>query len=180
MNIAKKLFCITLAIGLIGLAWTSASAQTADQVAAARDILAKVPAAELASRSAQLVADAPIKERAPVAAAVGQAVAKLNPDLASAAVAAISAKAPVVAPAAAAAAAGVAPTAAAAIARAAVGAPGVKLADVRAAVIAAVPARAAEVVSALSRSKTGAGLDRSRSGFLVAAARGGSSDFGDL
>jgi hypothetical protein len=180
MKIEKKFFRLTQAVGLLGLAWTSVSAQTADQVAAARDILAKVPTAELASRSAQLVADSPPKERAPVAAAVGQAVGRLNPGLASAAVAAISTKVPAVAPAAAAAAAAVVPTAAGAIARAAAGAPGVKPEDIRAAVIAAVPARAAEVVTALSRPKTGASLDRFRTGPLVAATQDVASDSGGL
>src|SRR5882724_5806567 len=96
----------TLLAELIMLSAGVLIAQTPDQIAAAKEILAKTPAAELASRAAQLVVNAPATEKAAVASAVGQAVASINPDLASAAVASISFKVPVVAPAAAAAAAG--------------------------------------------------------------------------
>ena len=128
-------------------------AQTPEQILAAKDILTKTPAAELASRAAQLVVDAPASEKAAVASAVAQAIASINPDLTSAAVASISLKVPVVAPAAAAAAAGKLPASAPAIAVAAASVQGVKPGDVRTAVIAAVPQQAAQVVSALSRAK---------------------------
>lgn len=146
-------------------------AQTAEQVAAAKDILAKVPAAELASRGAQLVADAPPKEKAAVASAVGQAVASTRPELASAVVASISTKVPVVAPAAAAAAAGKLPDSAAAIALAAASVPGVIAADVRAAVIAAAPRQAVQIVSALVRAKLTSSLDRTPPGRVAGNSR---------
>ena len=142
-----------------------ATAQTAEQILAARDILAKVPAAELAGRAAQLVANAPPKEKAAVAAAVAQSVASLNPDVASAAVASIALKVPVAAPAAAAAAAGKLPGSAAAIAVAAASVAGVKASDVRTAVIAAVPAQAAQIASAMSRAKLTSSLHSTSRGF---------------
>ena len=72
--------------GLLNPGASVAIAQTPEQTAAAKGILAKAPAAELASRAAQLVSNAPAREKAAVAAAVGQAVVAINPDLASAAV----------------------------------------------------------------------------------------------
>ena len=145
-----------------------ATAQTAEQILAARDILAKVPAAELAGRAAQLVANAPPKEKAAVASAVAQVVASLNPDVASAAVASIALRVPVAAPAAAASAAGKLPGSAAAIAVAAASVAGVKAGDVRTAVIAAVPAQAAQIASAMSRAKLSSSLDSASRGFSVA------------
>src|SRR5207302_2611316 len=128
-----------------------AVAQTTEQISAAKDILAKTSPAELPSNAAQLVVDAPAKEKAAVASAVGQAVASLNPDVASAAVAAIASKVPLVAPAAAMAAAGKLLDAAPAIAVAAASVPGVVVDDVRIAVIAAAPRQRALIESALSR-----------------------------
>jgi len=144
-------------------------AQTAEQVSAAKGILSKAPAAELASKSAQLVANAPANGRAAVAAAVAQSVASINPDVVSAAVAAIASKVPVVAPAAAAAAASKLPNSAGAIAVSAASVPGVMLNDVRSAVIAAVPLQAGQVVSALAQAKLSSSLNSMVTGFSVAS-----------
>ena len=154
--------------GLFAFSANVAVAQTAEQISAAKGILTKVPAAELASQAAQLVVNAPGKEKAAVASAVGQAVASINPDLASAAVAAIASKIPVVAPAAAASAAAKLPDAAPAIALAAASVPGVIAGDVRAAVIAAVPLQAVRIVSALARPR----LSSSRGPVTVGSFRG--------
>jgi len=151
MNKPKFFVGTQLMAGVFCLSAHVAFAQTAAQIEAAKDILAKVPAAELASRSAELVANAPAKERAAVASAAAQVVATMNPDLASATVAAISLRVPIVAPAAAAAAAAKLPNAAGGIAVAAAQVPGVKVSDVRPAVIAAVPSQAGQVVAALAR-----------------------------
>jgi hypothetical protein len=146
--------------GIISLATVCGYAQTAGQIEAAKGILAKVPAAQLAAKSAELVASAPVKERAAVAAAVGQVVAGINADLAPAAVTQISVRTPAVAPAAAAAAAGALPESAVAIATAAANVSDVRVSDIRTAVIAAVPSRAAAIVSALSQIRTGALLNQ--------------------
>ena len=105
MNKLKSLVGTTLLAGVFCLSAHAVFAQTAAQIEAAKDILAKVPAAELAAKSAELVANAPAKERAAVASAAAQVVASINPDVASVTVVAISLRVPVVAPAAAAAAA---------------------------------------------------------------------------
>jgi len=172
----------TLLAELIMLSAGVLIAQTPEQIAAAKEILAKTPAAELASRAAQLVVNAPATEKAAVASAVGQAVASINPDLASAAVASISLKVPVVAPAAAAAAAGKLPGSAPSIAVAAASVPGVKPGDVRAAVMAAVPLQAAEILSALSRAKLTSSLGPTPSGrsWLNAGATARSANGGIL
>src|SRR5262249_16208498 len=133
--------------------------QTAGQIEAAKEILTKVPAAELASKSAELVANAPAKERPAVAAAAAQVVAWTNPDLASATVVAISLRVPVVAPAAAGAAATKLPQSAGGIAVAAARVPGVRVGDVRSAVIAAVPSQASQVIGALSRANLTSSLN---------------------
>ena len=145
-------------------------AQTAAQIDAAKEILAKVPAADLASKSAELVANAPAKERAAVAAAATQVVASKNPDVASATVVAISLRVPVVAPAAAAAAAAKLPNSAGEIAVAAAKVPGVRVGDVRPAVIAAVPSRAGQVVAALKRANLSSSLNPATAGTSVAVA----------
>jgi len=143
----------TLVAGIIILCAQVTVAQTPEQISAAKDLLAKVPAADLGGKAAQLVANAPAKEKAAVAAAVAHTVAVINPDVASAAVSAIALRTPVVAPAAAAAAASKLPGSASAIAVAAASVPGVLAGEVRTAVIAAVPRQAAQIVSALSRAK---------------------------
>src|ERR1044072_4344062 len=96
----------TLLAGLLMLSTGLVIAQTPEQIKAAKEILATTPAAELASRAAPLVVNAPATEKAAVASAVGLAFASINPALVSAAVSSISLKVPVVAPGAAAAAAG--------------------------------------------------------------------------
>jgi hypothetical protein len=146
-------------------------AQTAAQIEAAKDLLAKVPAADLASKAAELVANAPAKERAAVASAAAQAVTLIKPDVASATVAAISLRVPVVAPAAAAAAAARLPDLAEVIALAAANVPGVRVDDVRPAVIAAVPSKAGQIIAALSRAKLSSSLNPTGAGSSVAAAR---------
>ena len=148
----------TLLVGLCILRANVAVAQTTQQISVAKDILAKVPASDLSAKAAQLVADAPAKGKAAVAAAVAQAVVSINSDVTLAAVAAIALKAPAVAPAAAAAAASKLPDSAGAIAAAAARVPGVKADDVRSAVIAAVPAQAEQIVSAMSRAKLSSSL----------------------
>ena len=147
----------TLLVGLCILRANVAVAQTTQQISVAKDILAKVPASDLSAKAAQLVADAPAKGKAAVAAAVAQAVVSINSDVTLAAVAAIALKAPAVAPAAAAAASKL-PDSAGAIAAAAARVPGVKADDVRSAVIAAVPAQAEQIVSAMSRAKLSSSL----------------------
>jgi len=146
--------------GSLSLATACGHAQTAGQISAAKGILTKVPEAQVASKSAELVASAPDREKAAVAAAVGQVVAGMNADLAATAVAQICAKTPSVAPAAAAAAAAALPNSAAVIATAAANAPGVKVNDIRVAVIAAVPSKAVAIASALAQIKTGASLNQ--------------------
>ena len=143
----------TLLAGLCVFSTNVALTQTAAQISAAKDILAKVARSELPSKAAQLVVDAPAKQKAAVASAVGQAVAAIHPDSASAAVAAIASKVPAAAPAAAAGAAGKLPGSAPAIAVAAASVPGVAADDVRIAVTAAVPRQRAQIESALSRAK---------------------------
>src|SRR6266513_6458385 len=135
MNKSKIFVGTKLLVGVFCLSAQVVFAQTAAQIEAAKDLLAKVPAAELASKSAELVANAPAKERAAVASATAQAVAAINPDVASATVVAISLRVPVVAPAAAAAAAAKLPNSAGLIAVAAANVPGVRVCDVRPAVI---------------------------------------------
>jgi hypothetical protein len=170
MNKSKICVGLKLLAGVFCLSAHSVFAQTAAQIEAAKDILAKVPAAELASKSAELVANAPAKERAAVASAAAQVVASLNPDVASAAVAAISLRVPVVAPAAAAAAAAKLPNSAGVIAVAAANVPGVRVGDVRPAVIAAVPSQAGQVVAALSRANLSSSLNQSAPGTASVAA----------
>ena len=143
----------TLLVGLCVFSTNVALTQTAGQISAAKDILAKVSPAGLPSKAAQLVVDAPAKQKAAVASAVGQAVAAINPDSASAIVAAIASKVPVAAAAAAAGAAGKLPGSAPAIAVAAASVPGVAVDDVRIAVTAAAPRQRAQIESALSRAK---------------------------
>src|SRR5258705_6641107 len=151
MNESKIFVGTRLLAGVFSLSAQVVFAQTAAQIEAAKDILAKVPAAELASKSAELVANAPPKERAAVASAATQVVASINPDVASATVVAISLRVPVVAPAAAAAAAAKLPNSAGGIAVAAARVPGVRLGDVGAAVIAARPSQGGQGVAAFSR-----------------------------
>ena len=143
----------TLLAGLCVFSTNVALTQTAAQISAAKDLLAKVARSELPSKAAQLVVDAPAKQKAAVASAVGQAVAAIHPDSASATVAAIASKVPAAAPAAAAGAAGKLPGSAPAIAVAAASVPGVAADDVRIAVTAAVPRQRAQIESALSRAK---------------------------
>jgi hypothetical protein len=169
MNKPKFFVGIQLMTGVFYLSVHVAIAQTAAQIEAAKDILTKVPAVELASKSADLVANAPAKERAAVASAAAQVVASLNPDLASATVAAISLRVPIVAPAAAAAAAAKLPNSAGRIAVAAAQVPGVKVSDVRPAVIAAVPTQAGQVVAALSRANLSSSLNQEAGTSAVAA-----------
>src|SRR5262245_35792724 len=180
MKNSQIICCLSIGIGWFALASDCARAQSADQIAAAREILAKVPPGELAAKSTQLVTAAPAKEMAAVAAAVGQAVGRINPELTPTVVGVISSKAPAIAPAVAAAAAGMLADSAAAIAMAAAGARGARSGDVRAAVIAAVPARAAEIVSVLARPKPGAALDAADSGFSVACVNNLGSNSGGL
>ena len=174
MKTLNILSMATLVGGLFALSAHVSVAQTAERISAAKDILTKTPKAQIASKAAQLVANAPTKEKAAVASAVAHAAASINADLASAAVAAIASSAPAVAPAAAAAAASGLPDSAPAMALAAADVPGVKANDVRAAVIAAVPRQAAQVVSALSRAKHGASL-LPRAAAVSVAASGASS-----
>jgi hypothetical protein len=169
MNKPKSIVGSQLMAGFLYLSAQVGIAQTTAQIEAAKDILAKVPAAELASRSAELVANAPAKERAAVASAAAQAVATFKPDLASATVAAISLKVPIVAPAAAAAAAARLPNLAGGIAVAAAQVPGVKVSDVRPAVIAAVPSQAAQVIAALSRANLNSWLNQEAGSSALAA-----------
>src|SRR2546427_11509146 len=119
MNKSKIFVGTKLLAGVFCLSARAVFAQTASQIEAAKDILAKVPAAELAAKSAELVANAPVKERAAVASAAAQVVASINPDVASVTVVAISLRVPVVAPAAAAAAAAKPPGSAGAVSLAA-------------------------------------------------------------
>jgi len=170
MNKSKISVGTRLLAGFFCLSAHVVFAQTAAQIEAAKDILAKVPAAELASKSAELVANAPAKERAAVASAVAQVVVSINPDVASATVVAISLRVPVVAPAAAAAAAAKLPNLAGGIAVAAANVPGVRVGDVRSAVIAAVPSQAGQVVAALSRANLSSSLNQAPTGTSVAAA----------
>lgn len=150
-----KLTRLTSFLPALALCWTCCSGfgQSADQIAAARDILAKTPPAELAAKSAQLVAGAPAKEKVAVAAAVGHAIAKLNPQLTANAVTAVATREPSVAPAVAAAAATELPNSAPAIAVAAIKSPRVNERDVRAAVIAAAPGQAVSIITALVQAK---------------------------
>jgi len=170
MNKSKIFVRTSLLAGVFCLSAHVVLAQSAAQIEAAKDILAKVPAAELASRSAELVANAPAKERAAVASATAQVVASINPDMASATVVAISLRIPVVAPAAAAGAAAKLPNSAGAIAVAVANVPGVRVGDVRPAVIAAVPAQAGQVVAALSRANLSSSLNQAATGTSMAAA----------
>jgi len=170
MNKSKIFVGTKLLAGVFCLSARVVFAQTAAQIEAAKDILAKVPAAELASKSAELVANAPAKQRAAVASAAAQVVASIYPDLASATVVAISLRVPVVAPAAAAAAAAKLPNSAGGIAVAAANVPGVRVGDVRPAVIAAVPSQTGQVVAALSRANLSSSLNQAAAGTLVAAA----------
>ena len=66
MNKSKIFVGTKLLAGVFCLGARVVFAQTAAQIEAAKDILAKVPAAELASKSAELVANAPAKQRAAV------------------------------------------------------------------------------------------------------------------
>src|SRR2546426_3690011 len=160
MNKSNIFFGTKLLAGVFCLSAHVVFAQTSAQIEAAKDILAKVPAAELSSKSAELVANAPAKERAAVASAAAQVVTSMNPDVASATVVAISLRVPVVAPAAAAAAAAKLPNSAGAVAGAAARVPGVRVGDVRPAVIAAVPSQAGQVVAALSRANLSSSLNQ--------------------
>ena len=168
MNKSKLFVGTKLLAGVFCLSAHVVFGQTTAQIEAAKAILAKVPGAELASKSAELVANAPAKERAAVASATAQVVASINPDVASATVAAISLRVPVVAPAAAAAAAAKLPNSAGVIAVAAANVPGVRVDDVRPAVIAAVPSQAGQVVAALSRANLRSSLNQA-TGSSVAA-----------
>jgi hypothetical protein len=158
MRIARCLGLGSLIMGIVLWSGTTVMAQSAEQIAAAREILAKFAAADLPARSAQLVADAPVKERAPVAAAVGHAIARISPNLTPMIVSAICLKTPAAAPAVAAAAAVELPEIAGQIAVAASKAPGVKALEIRSAVIAAVPAKAVQVVSAMAAARRSASL----------------------
>jgi hypothetical protein len=169
MNKSRIFVGTRLLAGVFSLSAQVVFAQTAAQIEAAKDILAKVPAAELASKSAELVAIAPARERAAVAAAAAQVVATIYPDVASATVVAISLRVPVVAPAAAAAAAAKLPNLAGGIAVAAANVPGVRVGDVRPAVIAAVPSQAGQVVAAMSRANLSSSLNQAAAGTSVAA-----------
>ena len=170
MNKSKIFVGTKLLAGVFCLSARVVFAQTAAQIEAAKDILAKVPAAELASKSAELVANAPAKQRAAVASAAAQVVASIYPDVASATVVAISLRVPVVAPAAAAAAAAKLPNSAGGIAVAAANVPGVRVGDVRPAVIAAVPSQAGQVVAALSRANLSSSINQAAAGTSAAAA----------
>jgi len=142
-------------IPALALCWTCCSGfgQSADQIAAARDILSKAPPAELAAKCVELVAGAPSKEKVAVAAAVGHAVAKVNSQVTPAAVTAVATREPSVAPAIAAAATTELPNSAPAIAVAAIKSPRVNERDVRAAVIAAAPGQAVSIITALVQAK---------------------------
>jgi hypothetical protein len=131
----------------------SGFSQSADQIAAARNILEQAPPAELAAKCAELVAGAPAKEKVAVAAAVGHAVAKVNSQLTTAAVTAVVTREPSVAPAVAAAAATELPNSAPAIAVAATKSRRVNESDVRAAVVAAAPGQALSIITALVQAK---------------------------
>src|SRR6058998_18024 len=170
MNKSRIFVGTKLLAGVFCVSAHAVLAQTAEQIEAAKSILAKVPAVELASKSAELVANAPAKERAAVASAAAQVVASINPDVASATVVAISLRVPVAAPAAAAAAAAKLPNSAGAIAVAAAGVPGVRVGDVRPAVIAAVPSQAGQVVAALKRANLSSSLNPATAGTSMAAA----------
>jgi len=170
MNKSKVFVGTRLLTGVFFLIAHVVFAQTAAQIEAAKDILVKVPAADLASKAAELVANAPAKERAAVASAATQAVTSINPDVASATVVAISLRVPVVAPAAAAAAAAKLPDLAGVIALAAANVPGVRVDDVRPAVIAAVPSKAGLIIAALSRAKLSSSLNPTGAGPSVAGA----------
>lgn len=167
MKTWKSFGRVMLLAGFCALGSFLARGQTPEQTAAAKDLLAKVAPADLAARAAQLVADAPPKEKAPVAAAIGHVVASSHPDLASAVVASICARVPVVAPAAAASAAARLPDSAAAIAVSAASVPGVRASDVRAAVIAAVPRQAVQIVGALSKARLTSRLEGGGPGRMV-------------
>ena len=169
MNKSKSFVGTGLLAGIFCLSAQIVFGQTAAQIDAAKEILGKVPAAELGSKSAELVANAPAKERAAVAAAAAQVVASIHPDLASATVVAISLRVPVAAPAAAAAAAAKLPNSAAAIAVAAANVPGVRIDDVRPAVIAAVPSQAGQVLAALARANLRSSLHPGAAGTSVTA-----------
>jgi len=171
MNKSKVFDGTRLLAGVFFLIAHVVVAQSAAQIEAAKEILAKVPAADLASKAAELVANAPAKERAAVASAATQAVTWIKPDVASATVAAISLRVPVVAPAAAAAAAARLPDSAGVIALAAANVPGVRVDDVRPAVIAAVPSKAGQIIAALSRAKLSSSLNSTGAGPSVVAAR---------
>jgi len=146
-----KLTRLTSFLPVLALCWTCCCgfSQSADQIAAAREILAKAPPAELASKSVELVTGAPAKEKVTVAAAVGHAVAKVNPQLAATAVTAVSTREPSVAAAIAAAAAAELPNSAPAIAVAAIKSSRVNERDVRAAVIGAAPGQAVSIITSM-------------------------------
>ncbi|HKS37611.1 MAG TPA: hypothetical protein VJW76_10510 [Verrucomicrobiae bacterium] len=131
----------------------SSFGQSADQIAAAKDILAKAPPAELAAKCAQLVAGAPAREKVAVAAAVGHAVAKVSPPGTPAAVTAVAVREPSTAPSVAAAAATELPNSAPAIAVAAIKSPRVSERDVRAAVVAAAPGQSVAIITALVQAR---------------------------
>jgi hypothetical protein len=148
-----RTFCLRLLVGCVvvvaPVSW-ELQAQTKGQIEAAMAALGKVDGAELPSRAAGLVAGAPGEERIAVAAAVGEAAARMNPGMVLAVVSAVSARVPEAAAAVAAASAAVLPRQAASIAVAAVRQSQVRLVDVRAAVMAAAPAQAAQVALALA------------------------------
>jgi hypothetical protein len=144
--------------GLPGLAlagslmWLSGSAwaQSAEQIEAARQILAKCSPSELSAKCVELIANAPGDQRVAVGAALGHAVAKVNAAVTPTAVTAISRRVPEVAPATAAAAAAEVPDSAAVIAYMVAAVPRVNTKDLQAALIAAAPGEASLIAFAVA------------------------------